>query len=373
MHVRDPRLDVLLAMRQKGNETQLTTAITALGKHDAALTAQMARAIVAAAAAGGNRASQAMLKQIPESLTIINEPTLGPVRLGRRKASGGRLDWQMATDGFSLVVEVKIGAAVALRQLERYLTSFSSSDVAGGLVLLTASTAEIPTKVERHPRWLGQVRWDELIPKLSAITATDALIAAEWNRLLAVIREPGDLADEPVGWQLGTHKVGARNRLVLAAIRDRATRAVAVELARRTGRPTSDGLCGVNPNPRARSVVVAGDRATLGLYVPASTKRRPVIEIEVAGTRKPLKLTTYVNPGIPPLVRKKAEYEQTLQRLRRGGLTEQTTGAHAGWYVAYDAIAPSDVAATPQAALWARLEVRLMAIAGSGTLDPLVS
>ena len=97
------------------------------------------------------------------------------------------------------------------------------------------------------------------------------------------------------------------------------------------------------------------------------------IEIEVAGTRKPLKLTTYVNRGSTPLVRKKAEYEQTLQRLRRGGLTEQTTGAHAGWYVAYDAIAPSDVAATPQAALWASLDIRLMAIAGSGTLDTLVS
>jgi hypothetical protein len=370
--VTDPRLDVLLAMRHKGNETQLTRAITALGKHDTQLTAQMARAIVATAAAGGNRAARVMLKHIPSSLTIINEPSLGPVRIGRRKASGGRLDWQMAVNGFSLVVEVKIGAAVALRQLERYLASFDRSDVAGGLVLLTATAAEIPQKVERHERWLGQVRWDELIPRLSAITPLDASVADEWKRLLTVIRQPGDLADEPVGWQLGGHRVGARNRLMLSTIRDQATRAVAIELARRTGKPTSDGLCGVNPNSRARSVLVSGDRATLGLYVPASMKRGPVIDIELAGTRRPLKLTTYVHPGPQPLMRRRAKYDKTLAQLRKEGFAEETAGTHHGWYAAHDAIGPTETAATPHAALWVSLEDRLNAIAASGTLDALV-
>jgi RecB family endonuclease NucS len=368
-----PRLDVLRAMRHKRNETQLTRAITALGKHDQRLAAQMARAIVATAAEHGNRASADLLGRIPESLTIINEPSLGPVRIGRRKASGGRLDWQMATDEFSLVVEVKIGAAVAMRQLERYLASFSSSEVVGGLVLLTPATAEIPVKVERHDRWLGQIRWDELIPRLPAITPADPVVDEEWKLLLAVIAEPGDLADEPVGWQLGPHKVGARNRLVLSAVRDRATSTVAVELARRAGRSTSDGLCGVNPKSRARSVVVSGDRAKLALFVPTATKRGAVIEVDLAGTRRPLKLTTYVNPGLPPLVRRRADYDKTLTKLCQGGFAKQVGGTHEGWYAAHDAIAPTDDTATPQEALWTVLEGRLKAIAASGTLDPLVS
>jgi hypothetical protein len=98
-----------------------------------------------------------------------------------------------------------------------------------------------------------------------------------------------------------------------------------------------------------------------------------VIDIELAGTRRPLKLTTYVDPGPPPLVRRKAEYDKTLARLRKGGFAEEATGIHRGWYAAHDTIGPTEAAATPQAALWASLQNRIKAIAASGTLDALVS
>ncbi len=127
------------------------------------------------------------------------------------------------------------------------------------------------------------------------------------------------------------------------------------------------------PKVTARSVVVSGDNAKLALFVPAATKREPVIEIDLAGTRRPLKLTTYVNPGLPPLVRRRGDYDKTLTRLRQGGFAEQASGMHEGWYAAHDAIAPTDDAATPQEALWTVLEGRLKAIVASGTLDPLVS
>jgi hypothetical protein len=364
----DPRLDVMHAMRQKGNETQLTRAITALGKHDPELAAQLARAIVATAAACGNQSSATMLERVPGSLEIINEASLGPVQVGRRPASGGRLDWQMTDDTFCLVVEVKIGAALAIRQLERYLNSFSGSTVDGGLVLLTRTTEDVPVKVERHDRWLGQIRWDQLIPAMTNVTSADPVIAGEWKRMLSVMRSPGDLAEEPVGWQLGRHKVGARNRLVVSAICDLAGSTVAVELALRASKPTSDGLCRHKPGARIRSVVTTGDTACMGLYVPAATKRGPVIEIELTGTRKPLKLTTYINPGLPPVVGRKTRYDETLNALRRSGFTEQTNG----WYAVHDQVAPTPSAATPQAALWAVLQSRLQAIVASGTLDSLV-
>jgi hypothetical protein len=101
-------------------------------------------------------------------------------------------------------------------------------------------------------------------------------------------------------------------------------------------------------------------------------KRGPVIDIEFAGTRRPLKLTTYVQPGPQPLMRRKAGYDKTLARLRKEGFAEETAGTHQGWYAAHDAIGPTEAAATPHTALWASLGDRLKAIAASGTLDALV-
>ncbi len=182
---------------------------------------------------------------------------------------------------------------------------------------------------------------------------------------LSVIGQPGDLADEPVGWQLGGRRAGERNRVVLTRVRDRARSTVAVGLAHKLGRATADELCGVKPGPRQRAVTKSGDSALLQLFVPASKTRAPVIQVELTGTRKPLKLTTYVRPGTAPLVVRRTRHAAALTALKKAGLSEERNG----WYAVRDGIEPSADAVEPETALWARLEPRLQAIIDSGTLD----
>ena len=210
------------------------------------------------------------------------------------------------------------------------------------------------------------------MPRMSAITPADPVLRAEWKLLLSVIRDnKADLAYAPADWQLGPHKVGERNRLVLSEIRDRAVSTVTSELVRRFSRLTPDGLCAFRSG-RARSIAVSGDWARIALYVPAKA-RAPVIEIHLEGTRRPLKLTTYVLPGVAPLVLRKATHAQTVSLLKERGFREDLQGNYKGWYAAHDRIAPSPEAATPGAAVWAQLEERLTAIVVSGTLDALVT
>jgi hypothetical protein len=364
----DLRLDVLRALRQKGNETQLTRAITALCKHDPALTAQLSRAILTTAVGGGKTSASGLLKRIPRSLMITNEESLGPARNSRRNPSGGRLDLQMVNETFRLVVEVKVGAKVAVGQLERYLNhpSFSNSNVTGGLVLLTRNLEEIPQRVWHHKRWLGQIRWHQLIPRLTEISPVDEAISEEWRLLLDIIQSPGDLSDEPIGWQLGGIRAGERNRRVLSSVRDDARSAVEIELAGRRGWNKFEGLCRDKPGPRARSVTVTGDEAQLGLYVPASTKFGPAIKVVLAGTRKPLKLTTFVDPGLLPILRKgKTNYAEALRKLVEAGFKEEKDG----WYAVLDRISPASEAEPPQTAVWAQLGPRIKEIVRSGALD----
>ena len=101
-------------MRRTRDETQLTRAISALGKHDETLTSKLAKAILATAAQAGHEPAAQMLTQVPASLRISNEVR---VEATRRKPAG-RLDWQFKSDAFRLVVEVKIGTTAADGQLK---------------------------------------------------------------------------------------------------------------------------------------------------------------------------------------------------------------------------------------------------------------
>jgi hypothetical protein len=350
-------------MRRSGDETQLTRTVATLAQFDETLASQLATAVLSTAAKSGNARAAELMGCVPNAVTLTSEDPLGPVQLGRRKARGGRLDWKLAAEGFLLLVEVKIGAVATGGQLRRYLGEFERFGGSGGLLLLARVTEEVPPAVHNNARWLGQIRWDQLIPRLTTMSFGDDEVAGQWQSLLSVVQRPGDLGDEPIDWEVGNRTVGERNRLVLLGLRDRATEATARQLAERTRRPSTDGLCGARAGKRRRSVATTGTAARLTLYVPAA-KGPPVIEVELDG-EAPLALATAVDPGSAPLFRRRTDHAKSLQSLRRAGFSEDSDG----WYVARDEVSPATDTESPVEATWRTLEVRLQRIVATGILD----
>lgn len=111
---------------------------------------------------------------------------------------------------------------------------------------------------------------------------------------------------------------------------------------------------------------MSGDEAHLALYVPASTKFGPAIKVVLAGTRRPLKLTTLVDPGpLPIWHRAKAGYAEALKKLVEAGFKQEKSG----WYTVLDRISATKQDESPQAAVWAQLGLRIKEIVNAGALD----
>ena len=280
--------------RKKDNERQLTDEVGVLCARDALLAREVARAVLRVAAAGRPRSFLDLADRVPETVTLANEVTIGPKKIRRiLPSTGGRVDWQFVGPGFCLIVEVKLGAAVGEDQLERYLKhrAITKGSVTGGLVLLTRDRSPITRKIAKKKRWLGQISWRELLPELENIEPADPAVRAEWKQLVEVIQQPGDLVADGVTWQRKNRTAGQRNRAILGAAHDGACDFVELNLATRLGgRP--EGRCGTHPpGHRHRDVTYRGDRAVVGFYVPARSKR-PAITVDVDGIRQPLKVTT---------------------------------------------------------------------------------
>ncbi|WP_354699074.1 hypothetical protein DSM112329_04781 [Paraconexibacter sp. AEG42_29] len=360
----DVRTAVLGAMRRPRDETQLTRTIAALTGLDESVGPALVRSLLETAADGGGQRARTALQHAPSSVTLVSEGSLGQVR-GRWIRKGGRLDWYFEDgESFRLVVEVKVEARSERDQLERYLATTSWDKSHGGLLLLSRRTAELPGSVTSNPRWLGQIRWDQLLPHLRAIEPTRPDVAEEWRRLIDVVRAPGDLADPPVSWQLAGRTAGRRNAHILEGVKDRVVSTLATGLAARHELlGTSDGLVTAKEGKGLRSVTSSRDVATMTLFIPAKNGAAGV-EIKLAGTRAPLKLTTSVAPPrtrVPGV--RIPKHDESAPRL---GPTFTT--AADGWLVALDKV-EKDGDTEPTDAVWRQLEARLRAIVESGALD----
>ncbi len=350
--------------RKKGNERQLTDEVGVLCARDPLLARDVARVVLRVAAAGRPRSLLDLADRVPEPVTLANEVTIGPKKIRRILAStGGRVDWQFVGPGFCLIVEVKLGAAVGEDQLERYLRhpAITKGSVTGGLVLLTRDRSPITRKIAKKKRWLGQISWRELLPELESIEPADPAVRAEWKQLIEVIQQPGDLVADGATWQLKNRTAGQRNRAILRAAHDGACEFVELALATRLGgRP--EGRCGTHPpGHRHRDVTYSGDRASVGFYVPARSKRA-AITVDVVGIRQPLKVTTTFLLDRHALSRR--VFDQQVKYLGTFGFKL------VGEYLAVtDRIKQGPDAVSPQVAMQALLEQRLGQIIDTGGLD----
>jgi len=347
--------------RKKGDEKQLTDEIGVLCAQDPVLARGVAQAVVTVAAAGRPRSLRDLVDRVPDSIILGNEVKIGPKRVRRvLPSTGGQLDWEFTGAGFCLVVEVKIGAPVGEGQLERYLRhkGIRSRATVGGLVLLTRNRSPIPRKVAKNKHWLGQVSWRELLPELEKIAPADPEVRSQWATVLEVIQRPGDLVADGVIWPLKGRTAGQRNRTILAAARDGACHFVELALTDWLG-GQPEGRCAAHPPGHRHDVTYRGDRASLGLYVPARTPK-PVVTIELWGTRQPLKVAITLH----------------LDQLRTGRLTQraqclrgQNFTRSGAKFVATNSIRQGPDKVTPQQALQEVLEVRLGQIIECGALD----
>jgi len=300
--------------------------------------------------------------RVPETVTLANEVTIGPKKIRRiLPSTGGRVDWQFVGPGFCLIVEVKLGAAVGEDQLERYLRhrAITKGSVTGGLVLLTRDRSPITRKIAKKKRWLGQISWRELLPELENIEPADPTVRAEWQQLIEVIQQPGDLVADGATWQRKKRTAGQRNRAILRAAHDGACDFVELNLATRLGgRP--EGRCGTHPpGHRQRDVTYRGDRASVGFYVPARASR-PAIAVDVAGSKQPLKVTTTF------LLDRHVLSHRAIAQLE----AELGDFKPVGEYLAVtDPVRQGPDSVSPQVAMQALLEQRLGQIIDSGGLD----
>jgi hypothetical protein len=254
----------------------------------------------------------------------------------------------------------------AAGQLERYLRSFDRHRGRGGLILLERQNSDVPRQVTDDRRWLGQIRWDQLIPRLGAIAPNDAVLAEQWRLLIALISRPGDLAEQPLDWteRRGT-KAGQRNAELLRRVRDEAVTTVRRGLLATTTRGPAERLCAARPRKGTRSVRRDGTTAFLSLYVPAE-KGRDVVEIELSGSRAPLKVATAVDPGSDRR-RGRTRRSEAIEHLKRSGFALEQ---ESGWFVVRDAIGPEDGDA-PEQVLSGVVTRRLDQVLASGVLEPL--
>lgn len=352
------------ARRKKGGETQLTKEIRTLCERDPVLARGVALAVVKVAATGRPRALRDVVDHVPDAVVVRNEENIGPKKLRKiaRFSKGGQLDLEFIGRAFCLVVEVKIGAKLGENQLERYLRhkGITNRNTAGGLVLLTRDRTPIPTRVAKSKHWLGQISWRELLPELEKVVPGDPAVRGEWKTVLDVIQQPGDLVADGVTWPLKGRTPGNRNRTILGAAKDGACEYVERTLAPQLHR-RAEGLCAARqPGQRSRAVAVNGDRASLGLYIPATSKS-PVVLVELWGKQQPLKVSTTV--FLDQLSDGKA-YTQQAQKLRAAKFTPVARA-----FVAADTIRQGPEKITPQQALQAVLEDRLGQIIRCGALN----
>lgn len=353
----------LSSWRKAGNETQLTKAFGEFAEPDSEFAGRLAECLLRAAAAGNRRAQQLLAKSVSVS-GFGNEQRIGRVRnrgvLVRPR--GGQTDWEFRADGFRLIVEVKLRARLGPQQLERYLSEFNRSAVDGGLLLLTQRLVDVPARVSRHGRWLGQVLWSEALPLLAQIAPSDPERAAEWTELIAVVRRPGDLGGDPIGWtaQRGM-TAGRRNARLLVGSADLLVQQVRNELTPRHARIARDGVVTTRPGPRSRSVSVAGTAAWLTVYISG----RAALDVELWGTRAPFKARLAVNPEVAG--GRRAHRQAVVDRLAALGYESDD-----GWYGVSFAVAPQESGSRPAAVLSAELKQRVSEVVGACVFDGLV-
>jgi hypothetical protein len=126
------------------------------------------------------REREDLATQIPGGLVCAAEEVV----------EAGRVDLRFRSEGWDLIVELKIHAGYGRGWLDRYLDALGP--VPHAYVL--AITRDVPV-AERAPcdGWLGALRWRHLLPGLRGLTPGDDSLASQWTLFLEVLEMEGSM------------------------------------------------------------------------------------------------------------------------------------------------------------------------------------
>ncbi|RKQ90930.1 PD-(D/E)XK nuclease superfamily protein [Solirubrobacter pauli] len=365
---------LVVGLRRPGDEVQLTNVIAAIGAADARFATGFARAVLDQVAddCAYTAAAQERLKPIPDALEVDRERRLSDEDGNRL----GRIDLIFEEPGeqsqFTLLVENKLYAGYGPEQLARYHRALREVRKRGGRGGLVAVTRDVPARGELEPteeEWLGSIRWARLLPRLRGLSPQDAGVAGQWQRLLEVLDEQGDLgmttidADAVRGWaKYSDGRVALR--WLLEQVHGETLATLRTELRRyRTGRSENE-LAG---QLKASSIVQATVyEVKFGLSVPAEYNKAVVIVECWMEDRQPLVgVTVAPRDADAALDEGSSKFRSQINELLDGGFTANEDGA--SWYSQHE-LEPVLASPDAPAALLALIKPDVRAIVASGIL-----
>ena len=165
---------LIRGLRRPGNEPQLTQALAFVLGTDGALAGSFLGHVVAGVDA---------LLPLPPAMSVSAE----------EEAATDRFDLRFRAPGWDVIVELKIHAGYGAGQLSRYLNGLTDVDNA----YLVAITRDLPLYGEPakdvDQRWLGSVRWRDLLPRMRTLSIQDELLRLQWQLFLDVLEEEGSM------------------------------------------------------------------------------------------------------------------------------------------------------------------------------------
>jgi hypothetical protein len=179
---------IVRALRLTTDEVQFGRVLAAICQDP-----EVAEAFVSAVidlAAGGNRAAQRFARMPRSDVRCIDEQRL-EARVSRRALRHrakdlGRVDLEFSgSDGWQLLVELKLDADFGDMQVERYVEQ--------GIVAAIVRNPDEHAPRSSEVGWVGAASWSSLVPRLRTLPV-DSRWRQEWLNLIEVMQADGDFA-----------------------------------------------------------------------------------------------------------------------------------------------------------------------------------
>ena len=281
-------------------------------------------------------------------------------------------------DAFVLVVENKLFSGFGPDQLKRYQAALRVVRGHGGRGGLIALTRDVPTSGELRPDagdWLGSVRWARILPRLRTLSVADSGVAAQWQLLLDVLDEQGDLGMTQIdagavrAWSRyyeGREQLQWLLEQIFAETLDY-TRSVLAKAHRRLA--TREELAALWYKGKARRVLIQQSQSEMrfGISVPAAYTDQSLqiaVWMENPGEIR-FGVTVLPRDAADALDRRDAQLLRQLKALTERGFVQ--TGSSAAWFTSHDGNAILNSPDVP-AALLEAIKPDLSAIADSKIL-----
>jgi hypothetical protein len=168
---------LIRGLREGGSETELTRAFAAVLDAEPEMAAEFLQLILRRAPHG-----DAIHDVLPSRFSCVAE----------EKVEQGRADltFRDRASGWHVIVEIKIYAGYGDRQIERYLASL---DEPRGFVVAVTRNVPYGDPDVGDDRWVGSVRWAELLGGLRALRPKNEDLARQWPLFLDVLEQEGSM------------------------------------------------------------------------------------------------------------------------------------------------------------------------------------